>query len=69
MNIGVAIDKWKLSIFEKILDREGFEYTQGPGVTNDTLFLHVKSETVAELQPFIIEANNAAARSRDKRFN
>ena len=58
----VAIDGWKLPIFQKHLDAAGYSYTVGPGVTHDTLIISVKYEWVRELKP-IIEAANAECRS------
>jgi hypothetical protein len=54
----VLIDSWKLTIFKKHLDAAGFVFTEGAGVTKDTLTLKVEFDWVARLQP-IIEAANA----------
>lgn len=53
---GVAIDAWKLPIFKKHLDAAGYSYTEHPGVTAGTLFLKVKTERIATLQPVIEKA-------------
>lgn len=60
----VVIDSWKLSIFKKHLDEGGFEYSQHPGITPETITLNVLTETVSRLQPFVQAATNEAARSR-----
>lgn len=39
--IGIAIDKWKLPIFKRNLDRAGFTFTEHPGLTPDMLLLKV----------------------------
>lgn len=52
----VAIDAWKLATFKRNLDQAGFSYTERPGLTADTLFLMVKTASVAELQPVIERA-------------
>lgn len=52
---GVAIDNWKLPIFKKHLDGAGYEYTEHPGLTADTMLLKVKCKFVSKLQT-VIEA-------------
>lgn len=64
MIAGVAIDKWKLSIFKKHLDEAGFKYTEHPGVTKDTLLLKVETVSAGALQPTIEKAQLACRRSR-----
>ena len=61
---GVAIDKWKLKIFRRVLTEAGYEYTQHPGVTKGTLMLQVKYDNIEALAPVIKKANEAAARSK-----
>lgn len=63
MIAGVAIDKWKLSIFKKHLDAGGFKYTEHPGLTEDTLFLKVTTDTATALKP-IIEAAQRECRNK-----
>lgn len=55
----IAIDNWKLSIFKKHLDAAGYNYTEHPGLTQDTLVLRVNYEQITDLQP-VVEAANAA---------
>ena len=57
----VAIDNWKLPTFKRHLDAAGYAYTEGPGVTHDTLILSVKYEWVADLKPIIETANKECA--------
>lgn len=52
----VAIDAWKLATFKRVLDKAGFAYTEGPGLSPGTLFLTVKTATIAELQPVVERA-------------
>lgn len=61
---GVVIDSWKLAIFKKHLDAAGYQYTEHPGITSDTLVLRVKYEWVAELKPIVEAANAECAASR-----
>ena len=60
----VFLDSWKLSIFKKHLDAAGYSYTEQPGVTTDTLTLHVKYEWVANLKPIIEAANQECANAK-----
>ncbi|MCK5504063.1 MAG: hypothetical protein KAJ10_02815 [Thermodesulfovibrionia bacterium] len=61
---GIVIDDWKLSIFKKTLDKEGYEYTEHKGLTKKTLILKVKTDSIAQLQPIVERMNAEAARSR-----
>lgn len=61
---GVAIEKWKLPIFKKHLDKAGYSFTEHPGVTSDTLLLRVKYEWVAKLQPIIEAALKECAKEK-----
>ncbi len=65
MIAAVVFDSWKLSFFEAILKREGFEYTRH-GSFHDAhiITLSVETTSPAELAPFVTEANFAAAKSR-----
>jgi len=69
MRIGIAIDDWKLPVFKKILSREGFEYTEGSGVTGDTVILYIETKDTTKLRAATAEANNTAIRNHDKKFN
>ena len=64
--VGVVVDSWKVPIFRKIFDDNGFKYKII--INNDDLIgtttLMVMTETIAELQPFVEQANNKAARSK-----
>lgn len=64
---GIAIDKWKLSIFETVLKREGFSYKVHSGVTSEMLLIKVETEFVSDLQPFVEEANSKAAIEMSKK--
>ncbi|MCX4186732.1 hypothetical protein [Methylophaga sp. OBS4] len=61
MTAGVAIDAWKLAIFKKHLDDAGYEYTEHPGVTKNTLLLQVKTVSAKDLKPVIQNANTECA--------
>lgn len=62
----VLIDSWKLPTFKKHLDAAGYTYTEGEGVTSNTLTLMVNFEWVAELQPIVQAANDECAKQKVK---
>jgi len=57
---GVFIDAWKLPIFKRHLSEAKYSFSEHPGLTPDTLQLHVMTNSVLDLKP-IIEAANAEA--------
>lgn len=57
----IAIDEWKLAIFEKHLAAAGYEHTQHPGLTAGTLFLKVATHNLAKLQSVIEKAQTECA--------
>lgn len=64
MNIGIVIDSWKLPIFERHLKQGGYTYTQGAGITFDTINLYVTTEDVDALATVVRVAQREAERSR-----
>lgn len=64
MKAGIAIDFWKLSIFEAHLKRAGYAYTVGPGITAYTKLLTV--DDMSGLEKVIRAANAAAAKTKGK---
>ena len=58
---GVVIDDWKLKIFTEELNKGGFEFTQHPGVTDDTLILQVMTPSAEALTPTIQTAQERCA--------
>lgn len=61
MKAGIAVDDWKLPIFERHLSKAGHVYEKGPGVTRDTLLLTVETDDVAALETVVRAANAEAA--------
>ena len=59
--VGIAIDSWKLAIFERHLESAGYAFESHPGVAADTLTLIVVTDSVSELRPIVEAANNEAA--------
>lgn len=69
-NAVVAIDKWKLKIFKKALDNAGYSYIYRKGLTDDTFFLMVSTESVQALRPLIEKANlDCAIFKRKQKLN
>ena len=60
MRAGIAIDAWKLSIFDRHLTSAGYAYTDGPGLTQDTRLLTVSTENVEALEVVVRAANTEA---------
>lgn len=59
---GIAIDKWKLPIFSRILVEKGYHYEEGPGLTPDTLFLFVHTDNMQALAQTVLACNKEAAK-------
>lgn len=59
----IAIDKWKLPIFSRILVEKGYRYTEGPGLTRDTLFLYVHTDNMQALAQTVLACNKEAAKN------
>ena len=64
MRVGIAIDDWKLAIFERQLSGAAIDYTIGKGLTPDTLFLYVETDDPLALEKIVRAANDEAKRSR-----
>lgn len=62
MRAGIAIDDWKLSIFERHLVTAGYEFEQGPGLTDKTLTIYVETDDVKALHKVVVAANTEAAK-------
>jgi hypothetical protein len=60
MKICVAIDRWKLPIFNKHLQAAGFKHSTEPGLSDDTLHLYVITNAKDYLIQVIREANHEA---------
>lgn len=62
MRAGIAIDTWKLSIFHEELTKYGFGYTQGVGLTKDTMMLYVETDDKPKLAFAVQEAQKRCAK-------
>lgn len=63
MKAGIAIDRWKLSIFERHLAQNGYTWTNAGGLTEGTLLLTVETENAEALGVVVRAANDEAART------
>lgn len=61
---GIIIDDWKLPIFKKTLDAEGYKYTEHSGKSPGLIVLNVETDNTAKLAPIVEKMNAEAARSR-----
>lgn len=61
MKAGIAIDDWKLPIFDRHLSRAGYTYEKHPGLTADTMTLIVLTEDAKALEGVVMAANTEAA--------
>ena len=61
MKAGIAIDDWKLPIFDRHLSQAGHVYAKGPGVTRATLLLTVETDDLGALETVVRAANAEAA--------
>jgi hypothetical protein len=60
MKAGIAIDNWKLSIFERRLTNAGFSFKKNGGLTADTMVLTVESNNLERLAEVVKAANGEA---------
>lgn len=53
---GIAIERWKLPVFQKNLKDNGYSWTEHPGLTADTMLLKVQTEYPGVLAPVVEKA-------------
>lgn len=63
MKIAIAIDAWKLPIFEQHLQKAGFEFKNVGNLTKDSLLLTVETDKAQALGQVVVAANKEAART------
>jgi hypothetical protein len=61
---GIAIDAWKLPIFERHLQQAGYSFENKGAFTDDTLILHVITDNQTALATVVKAANDEAARTK-----
>lgn len=60
----IAIDTWKLSIFERHLKQSGYRFENAGTLTKDTLMLKVETTNLEALREVVEAANNEAAMTK-----
>ena len=55
--IGIVIDAYKLPIFKKTLDKEGYEYSEKSGPIVGCITLKVKTKYIAKLARLVDKMN------------
>lgn len=63
MKAAIAIDDWKLPIFERHLTQSGYTFKNVGNLTADTLVLHVETPNMVALGEVVKAANTEAART------
>ena len=61
---GIAIDAWKLPIFERHLTQSGYAFENKGKLLEGTLLLMVETENLVALREVVTAANKEAARTR-----
>lgn len=61
MKAGIAIDEWKLPIFERHLRQAGYEFKNMGLMTTGVLILNVTTDNVEALHEVVKSANTEAA--------
>ncbi len=66
MKVGIAIDDWKLPIFERHLKQSGYRFSNAGSLTPGALILTVETTNAAALADVVKAANTEAARTGDR---
>lgn len=64
MKAAIVAEKWKLSIFKKILDSNEYKYSVSEGIIDDTITLNVETDNIAALALIIEQVNIEAAKRK-----
>ena len=60
----VVIESWKLAVFKKILDEEGYVYTENEGPIRGCITLQVVTKDIESIVPVVKRMNEEAAKSK-----
>ena len=63
MKVAIAIDDWKLPIFERHLRQSNYAFKNAGAFTAGTLILHVETTNADALHEVVKAANTEAART------
>jgi hypothetical protein len=61
MRVGIAIEGWKLPVFDKHLTSSGYGYETNPGLSANTLLLIVITNSSEALAQVVRAANDECA--------
>lgn len=61
MIAGIILDDWKLPIFKKEFDKQGYSYTETKGPSRHCSTLKVDFDTLEKLKPVIEKLNKKCA--------
>ena len=66
LNIGIALDNYKLKTFERILHENDYEYQVNPGLTDKMymLVVFIEKEQLDDLALLVKEMNDEARKLR-----
>jgi len=64
MKAGIAIDAWKLEIFERHLKQAGYSWVNAGPLVEGTTLLTVSTENATALAGVVQAANDEAARTK-----
>ena len=64
MKAAIVIDDWKLPIFKKTLDAEGYKFKQFSGPIKGGITLQVEIDDISKFRPIVERMNAEAARSK-----
>jgi hypothetical protein len=65
MKIAIAIDDWKLQVFDRHLVNAGYKYESRPGLSENTMILTVDADSQI-LSPIVRAANDECAKKGRK---
>lgn len=60
---GIAIDNWKLAIFERHLKNSGYKFKKTNGLAHDAMVLTVDTENLEALSIVVKAANDEAGKT------
>ncbi len=61
---GIALDDWKLPIFQKHLDAGDWKYDVRTGLTEGTSIIHVQYHLLSHIQPVVVAAERECMLAR-----
>lgn len=69
LTAAICLDTWKRPVFESRLRGAGFDWTEHPGITADTITFKVKTESIAALQKVLEAAQRECKTWKNRKPN